>query len=248
MVKPNKLKTFNLAEKTAKINILTGQTVQNIVEIGKALLEVKENISYGDFQKWLETDINYSKRTAYNFMKVAQEFPDLQPVANLGIRKLLALTDIETDDRKKIISDYDLESMTVKEVEETVKDEKMVKEVNDFIERLSHKLSIRESSFDFAEHGFTDEEAQEIKQLGTEIDEAFEQDRINQHQTLLELKDIFRDEKKFAKFVIQTGLKEAIEALVFKREFPDKLIAVWDNIEYNLKKGAENNGNNGKNV
>lgn len=236
MVNSNKLTTFNLAEKTAKVNILTGQTVQNIVEIGKTLLEVKENISYGDFQKWLETDINYSKRTAYNFMKVAQEFPDVQSVANLGIRKLLALTNIEKDDRKKIINDYALETMTVKEVEETVNDEKMVKEVNEFMERLSKRLPVNKNTFDYVSAGLENEDILKLKEIANHSNEIFENERIQQYETLLELKEVFRNEKKFAKFVIQTGLKDAIERLVFKREFPDTLLTIWDKIESSLKK------------
>ncbi len=238
MANSKELKPFNLAEKTAKIQILTAQTAENIIEIGKTLLEVKENIPYGKFEKWLNTDINYSKRTAYNFMKVAKEFPNVQPVAHLGIRKLLALTGLESDDRKKIIADNDLVSMTTKEVEEIVEEEKMIKEVDEFIERLSHKLPIQEKKFDYAKYGFNAEDAKELEQIRNNLNQAFENDRIREYHGLLKLKEIFKDDKMFAKFVIQTELKEAIEEFIFEREFPDKLYMVWDNIEYNLKKGA----------
>ena len=34
-----KLQTFNLADRTAKVKILTGQVAENIIEIGKTLLD-----------------------------------------------------------------------------------------------------------------------------------------------------------------------------------------------------------------
>lgn len=234
MEQKTELQQFNLAEKTAKIKILTAQTAENIIEIGKTLLEVKETLPYGEFQSWLETDINYSKRTAYNFMKVAQEFPDVHSVAHLGIKKLLALTGIEADDREKIINNNDLEDMTVKQVEEIIKGEKMLKEVNEFMERMSQELPKYGEDFNYASEGFTEEETQKLKEYGNSLNQAFENARVIEYQELLDIKEIFKDDKMFAKFVIQTGLKEAIEAFVFERDFPDKLFAVWEEIEYNL--------------
>lgn len=230
------LQQFNLADRTAKVKILTGQVAENIIEIGRTLLEVKENLSYGEFQNWLENDVNYSKSTAYNFMKISKAFPDFQSVGNLGMRKLLALTGLEMDNREKVVADNDLESMTVKQVEKTIKEEKMVKEVEKFMEKLSQKLPVEESSFNYTEYGFTDEEIQELEQIRHNLNEVFENNRIQQYETLLVFRKIFADEKRFAKFVIQTGLKEAIEELVFERGFPDKLCEVWDRIEYNLNK------------
>ena len=236
-MQPSKeLKQFDLAEKTAKVKILTGQVAQNIMEIGKTLLEVQENLPRGEFSNWLENEINYSKRTAYNFMKVAREFADVQPVAQLGIRKLLALTGIEEEEREKVINDYDLETMTAKQVEEIVKEEKIIKEVNEFMEKLSHKFPPHEININndiYAD--LTYEEAMKLEQGAVNGHQAFEDIRAMEYQELLDIKDIFKDDKKFAKFVIQTGLKEAIEEFVFQRELPDKLFAVWEAIEKNLQ-------------
>ncbi len=76
MEQSTELQVFDLAEKTAKVKILTAQTAENIIEIGKTLLEVKEKLPHGEFLSWLENEVNYSKSTAYNFMKVAKEFPN----------------------------------------------------------------------------------------------------------------------------------------------------------------------------
>lgn len=132
---------FNLAEKTAKIKILTTQTSENIIEIGKTLIEVKDNLPYGEFQNWLENEVNYSKRTAYNFMKVAKEFPNVQPVAQLGMRKLLALAGMEVEEREKVINSNDLEKLTVKEVEEAIEIRKQLENVEFIIDILSNKIT-----------------------------------------------------------------------------------------------------------
>lgn len=51
MEESKELQNFNLAEKTAKVKILTTQTAENIIEIGRTLLEVKDNIPLWGFSK-----------------------------------------------------------------------------------------------------------------------------------------------------------------------------------------------------
>lgn len=208
------LQTFNLAEKTAKVKLLTAQTAENIIEIGKTLIEVKENLPYGKFEKWLETDINYSKRTAYNFMKVAKEFPDVQPVAQLGIRKLLALTGLETDDREKVINDNDLESMSSKKVEEVVEEEKMVKKVNKFMERFSHKiLPYQRNSKNEIYKDLSDEDIDFLENILVKHYERAENVRNEIYDTLINLKEVLNNDKVFSKWLISIEVIEDFEDL-----------------------------------
>ncbi len=209
------LQQFNLAEKTAKVKILTGQTVQSIVEIGRTMLEVKENIPYGEFQNWLENEVNYSKSTAYNFMKVAKEFPDFHAVGNLGMKKLLALTGIEAESREKIINNNDLDNMTVKEVENVVEDEKMLEKVNKFMERMSYKIppykkNLNNEIYD----GLLDEEKEILENGVVECYKASEWARSEMYESLKEVQKILNNDKLFAKWVIELEVIDEFEELI----------------------------------
>lgn len=211
----NQLTDFNLAEKTAKIKILTAQTAENIIEIGKTLNEVKENLPYGEFQSWLENEINYSVRTAYNFMRIAKEFPDVQPVAQLGMRKLLALTGIESEDREKIINDNDLENMTVKEVEKTLEEEKMIKKVNTFMERMSHKIPPhKKNTKNEIYEGLSDEEIEILENGVVECYKVSEWARNEMYESLKEVKKILNNNKLFAEWVISLEVIDEFEEII----------------------------------
>lgn len=202
MEKSTELQAFNLAEKTAKVKILTAQTAENIIEIGRTLLEVKENLSYGEFQNWLENEVNYSKSTAYNFMKVAKEFPNFQQVGNLGMRKLLALTGIETESREKVIANNDLENMTVKEVEKIIEEERLLEKANRFMYRFSHKIPphIKNTNKEIYE-GLADEEKETLENDIVKRNEVVEDARSEMYNVLVDLKKTFNNDKLFAKWL-----------------------------------------------
>lgn len=154
------LTTFNLERTTTEILVLKDQTAQNIIEIGKRLIEVKENLQHGEFMKWLENKVDISDRTARNFMKVATTFSNWQPVANLGTRKLLALAGLEEKDRQEIIQENNIESITTREVEQLVKEKKEIKKKLQEEQEYSNELqqSIKEK----------DKQIQELKQKNNE--------------------------------------------------------------------------------
>lgn len=223
MEESTELQAFNLADRTAKVKILTGQVAENIIEIGRTLLEVKENLSYGEFQIWLENDVNYSKSTAYNFIKVAKEFQDFQPVGKLGMRKLLALSGIEADDREKISTEYDLEKMTVKEVDEVVKMEKQIKKVNDFMDKLSQEVTqtgLDYSFIDFNIDPITNEilllTPEQIEQEKKELEEFIlmivNKCRIYWYEPLNELRKVINNDKNFAHAVIGLNTMEIVSS------------------------------------
>ena len=215
MKKSTELQAFDLAEKTAKVKILTAQTAENIIEIGRTLLEVKENLPRGEFLNWLENDVNYSKSTAYNFMKVAKEFPDFQQVGNLGMRKLLALTGIESEGREKIIADNDLESMSTKEVEKVVEEEIILKKANKFMERMSHKIPphIKNTNHEVYD-GLPKEDVETIEDDVVEIYKQAEIVRNEMYNILTTLKKQLNNDKLFAKWLIAREIIEEYEFIL----------------------------------
>lgn len=215
MEKSTELQAFDLAEKTAKVKILTAQTAENIIEIGKTLLEVKEKLPHGEFLNWLENDVNYSKSTAYNFMKVAKAFPNFQSVGNLGMRKLLALTGIEADEREKIIADNDLEKMTVTEVEKVIEEERILEKANKFMERMSHKIPpyIKNTNHKVYE-GLSKEDAETMEDNVVECYKASEWARNYMYNVLVDLKKTLNNDKLFAKWLVWSKTIDEFEFII----------------------------------
>ena len=61
-------------QKTSEIRDRIKRSSQDIVEIGERLIEVKEHLGHGRFERWLELEFQWSERTARNLMGVADAF------------------------------------------------------------------------------------------------------------------------------------------------------------------------------
>ncbi len=71
-------------EKTEQIKALMTRTVNDIIDIGQSLIDVKERLEHGQFGAWLETEFEMTPRTARNFMNVASTFKS-ETVSDLKI-------------------------------------------------------------------------------------------------------------------------------------------------------------------
>ena len=121
------LTEFNIERTTAEILILKEQTAQNIVEIGKRLIAVKDNLQHGEFSEWLKERVDISHRTANNFMKVATTFSNSQAIANLGSTKLFLLAGLDEEDRQEVMKENNVEDMTTRQLEQAVREKKELK-------------------------------------------------------------------------------------------------------------------------
>lgn len=85
----------------SEIRMITEQTKQvvlfNSIEIGRRLTEAKAMVKRGTWGTWLKERVDYSQRTANNFMKIYQEYgrnglaEKSQALANLSYTQALAL-------------------------------------------------------------------------------------------------------------------------------------------------------------
>lgn len=153
------LTDFNIEKTTAEILILKDQTAQNIIEIGKRLIEVKENLEHGEFIEWLEKTVDFSRCTANRFMKIATEFSNVSAVQHLGSRKLFLLAGLDEEDRQEIMQENNVEDMTTRELEQVVKEKKEI--VKQLKEEQEYSNELQEA---------IKEKEQKIKALQFEID------------------------------------------------------------------------------
>jgi hypothetical protein len=73
---------------------------QEIIEIGRELTEAKEKCKHGEWLPFLEKEVDFSERSASDYMKIYKEFGNSHHGAGLGKRALLFLTTL-TDEQKE---------------------------------------------------------------------------------------------------------------------------------------------------
>jgi len=123
------------------------------MEIGKRLIEAKEQLAHGEWGTWLKDKVDFSTRTAQNFMKCATEFSNTQTLADLGQTKLFALLDLPLDDRDEFMSTphevngeaKTVDEMTSRELQKAIKEKKeLEKKTEQYIddEEIAKRLSI----------------------------------------------------------------------------------------------------------
>ena len=144
----NEIQVSNIQQIEAEITLLKNQTAQNIIEIGKRLNQAKELVPHGEWGKWLEEKVEFSQRTANQFMRIAKEFSDSQLVANLGTKKLFMLLDVPSEEREEFIQENKVEEMTTRELQQVIKKnkelEKQVEELTNQKPKVIEKIIEKE--------------------------------------------------------------------------------------------------------
>ena len=118
----------------SEIRMITEQTKQvvlfNSIEIGRRLTEAKAMVKRGTWGTWLKERVDYSQRTANNFMKIYQEYgrnglaEKSQALANLSYTQALALIDLPEDERARFAEERKAGEMALRRLQEEVRQEK----------------------------------------------------------------------------------------------------------------------------
>lgn len=135
----------------SEIKIIEQQTAKTVLEngiqIGIRLQEAKEQVGHGNFEEWCKENLNYTSRTARKFMQLATEYGDENGLisnrnisSDLSISKALTLLKVPEDDREEFVGEHDVDTMTVKELEDAVR------EAKEEAEQANAQLKAREDS------------------------------------------------------------------------------------------------------
>lgn len=107
---------------------VTKTALDGAVQIGARLQEAKGKVGHGNFEQWCQENLNYSKRTAERFMKLAAEYGDengmlanATTMSHFSITKALSLLKVPEEERETFTEEHDIEGMTAREMEEAVR-------------------------------------------------------------------------------------------------------------------------------
>ncbi len=100
------------AEPLRDIETITGEIIRlkqdagnAIISIGQRLIEAKELLPHGAWLPWLEEQVEFSERTARNFMRLAREWTNRQALADLGAAKALTLLALPPEERENFMAE-----------------------------------------------------------------------------------------------------------------------------------------------
>ena len=111
------------------IEVITGEIVElkkqageAILGIGQRLIEAKEMLPHGEWLPWLNEQVEFSERTARNFMRLAREWTNRQTLADLGASKALTLLALPPEEREQFIEDHNVIDMSTRQLEQAIKE------------------------------------------------------------------------------------------------------------------------------
>ena len=121
-----------LSEATQAIKSIDKDIGKQWIQLSYLLKKVRDDKmylpSYQTFQEYCEQEIDYSRQTAYAFIKIAEEFSEEQAsgdsLLSLGVSKLIALTSIDNKTRKELLGEIDIENISVSELKKEIKKKK----------------------------------------------------------------------------------------------------------------------------
>lgn len=145
-------------------------------------------LGHSTFEEYAEEKLGMSRSQAYNYITIAEKLTEefVQPVGQIGMRKLLMLTALTDDQREELAQTVDLESTTVRELreqiaalkEESELDRKERDNANDAAQRWKNTAQSAQ-----ADNQRLEDQVQSLTDQVKEAEEAKERNRL----TLLDL-------------------------------------------------------------
>lgn len=150
--------TRNIDDITNEIQVLKTEAqhmaVYYICKIGKKLTEAKAMLPHGEWAEWLQDKVEFSQRTATDFMRIYKEYGsdrislfggNSQAIANLGYTKALQLLAIPADERESFVEENNVEELSTRQIDELIKERNEALKRAEEAEHLKEQLDIAEA-------------------------------------------------------------------------------------------------------
>ena len=127
-----------------EIQFYERQTATGMLEIGKRLIQIKEQLPHGEFMPWVEKELSYSHDSANNFMRCYEKFGNSETFRNLKPSQMFVLMGETEEIAVEIIKNNDMSEITTRQLREQVKTYKGMAEemgiVNQGLEQEKNRL------------------------------------------------------------------------------------------------------------
>jgi hypothetical protein len=130
-------KVIPLNQLVVEIKFYSQQTALNMIEVGKRLIQAKEQVDHGGWEKWLIDNVDISYRSAVRLMQIAKECSNLPTLATLPTSKVIAILDLPIEQRQPFIEQNHVDEMTTRELQKAIKAQK---DAEDKAEKLAKSL------------------------------------------------------------------------------------------------------------
>lgn len=240
----NEVKALRSTDTIAvEINSIKEQTMRivifNSIEIGRRLCEAKELVEHGEWGKWLEEKVNYSKSTANNLMNIFKEYGSDQlnllgdNVKNKTYEKLtysqaVQLLGIPSEEREDFIKKNEIENMTSRELKKAIQDLKKANEEKALAEKKMKELE-NKSKEEIEKIKKKEEEAREKSlELDKMLKEAKEQleKETESEQELNRLNDILAEKEAKIKELEERPIEVTYSETKQEEELKEKIQAL----------------------
>lgn len=140
-----------------------GVLLSYAIEIGRRLEEAKGMLPHGEWGDWLKRELDYSQSTAQNLMRVFREYGDdqmslfgaaakSQALGNLTYTKALKLLAIPDEaEREQFVETHDVDSMSTRELEKTIKElnetKKALAQAEDHERLMTEEQALKEEDY-----------------------------------------------------------------------------------------------------
>ena len=119
------IKAVNLNRRIITAAQLAQQSLYDMCMGFKEMRDSKlyKELGYADFADYCENETGIKRRQVYSYIQVAEKLPDefVQSTAQIGVQKLYLLSSLSEQERTEITQTTDLESTSVRQLEEKIK-------------------------------------------------------------------------------------------------------------------------------
>lgn len=125
--------------------------VYYVCKIGKKLTEAKAILQHGEWAEWLENEVNFSQRTATNYMKIYEKYGsdqmslfggNSQAIANLGYTKALQLLAIPASEREDFVKENNVDELSTRQLDDLIRERDEALKRAEEVENIQNQLEI----------------------------------------------------------------------------------------------------------
>lgn len=177
-----------LAELTVEIKFHLKQMGWHAIEVGRLLIEAKEQVGHGEWLNWLEENFKLKKSSAENLMKIAERFgSNSQSIGNLNYTQMVQMLSLPAGEEEKFIEEKTAEGKAVEDM--TVKT--LRAEIKEWTEKYKKVEEERNGYRDANE--ILDAQNENLNEENTKLIKAMQAKEENENKLLGEYADLQED-------------------------------------------------------